>query len=352
MNGIIGFTDLLKEQKLTGNDKNKYINIIKKSGERMLNTINDLIEISQIESKTMDVDNDDVNVNDLMNSFFYQYNAEAESKGLKLNFHKGLPDSKALIESDGKKLNTIFCNLLKNAIKYTYTGEIEYGYTVNNNMIEFYVKDTGIGIESGRHEIIFDRFVQADMSMTKPYEGAGLGLSIARAYVDMLGGNIWLESEPEKGTKFYFTIPHIRKSFDFYEKIVSETTVVENELLKNLTVLVAEDDSIGKLYISELLNGSCKDLIFASDGPEALQLFKNNREKIDIVLMDIKMPGMNGYQTTQKMKEINRHVFIIAQTAYALLGDREKAFASGCDYYLAKPYSKTQLLEAVKRYYC
>ncbi len=352
MNGIIGFTDLLKEQKLTGKEKIKYINIIKKSGERMLNTINDLIEISQIESGTMEVEPGDVNINDQMDGFYHQFIAESESKGLKLSCHKGLPDSQALILSDGKKINAIFCNLLKNAIKYTFSGTIDFGYELKHNQIEFFVKDTGIGIEPNRHKIIFDRFVQADMSLTKPYEGAGLGLSIAKAYVGMLEGEIWLESKPLAGTQFYFTIPYRSNSVHAQETITLSPETGENDLLKDLTILVAEDDAIGKLYLSELLNGNCKDIMFASDGLEALQLFKSNRGKIDIVLMDIKMPGLNGYQTTQKMKEINDQVFIIAQTAYALSGDREKAIASGCDFYLAKPFSKAQLLEAVKQYYC
>jgi PAS domain S-box-containing protein len=351
MNGIIGFTDLLKEQKLRGIEKIKYINIIKKSGERMLNTINDLIEISQIESGTMEIEIGDVNINDQLDSFYHQFFDEAKSKGIKLACHKSLPNLKALIESDGKKLNSIFSNLLKNAIKYTFSGSIEFGYLMKNNMIEFFIKDTGIGIEPNRHKMIFDRFVQADMSLTKPYEGAGLGLSIAKAYIDMLEGKIWLASEPAVGTQFFFTIPYRTKSglLAASNPLQKETTVTD--MLKNLSVLIAEDDTIGKIYLSEILNGNCKNLMFASDGFEALQMFKNNPEKIDIVLMDIKMPGMNGYQTTQKMKEINKNVFIIAQTAYALSGDREKAFASGCDFYLAKPFSKAQLLEAITNYY-
>ncbi|MFW6290135.1 MAG: PAS domain S-box protein, partial [Mariniphaga sp.] len=352
MNGIIGFTDLLKEQKLTGKEKIKYINIIKKSGERMLNTINDLIEISQIESGTMEIEMTDLNINDQMDSFYYQYMPEAASKGLTLTCHKDFRDADALIESDGKKLNAIFSNLIKNAIKYTSNGSIEFGYKKRNNMLEFFVNDTGIGIDSKRQKMVFDRFVQADMSLTKPYEGAGLGLSIAKAYVDMLGGDIWLESQPDVGSKFYFTIPYIGKSMQVQEKITLVNEARENDLLKNLTFLVAEDDAVGQLYLSELLSDSCKKVFYASDGYEALKLFEETREKIDIILMDIKMPGMNGYQTTKRIKEINNQVFIIAQTAYALSGDREKAIDSGCDYYLAKPFSKAQLLEAVKNYYC
>ena len=352
MNGIIGFTDLLKEHKLTGREKIKYINIIKKSSERMLNTINDLIEISQIESGTMEIELTPININDLMNSFYYQYQPEALSKNLTLTCQKDFRDSDALIESDGKKLSAIFSNLIKNAIKYTSSGNIRFGYKLKQDIIEFFVTDTGIGIESDRQKFVFDRFVQADMSLTKPYEGTGLGLSIAKAYVDMLGGKIWLESKPDVGTKFYFTIPYKGKKIEIHENFPPAYHVAGDDILKNLTVLVAEDDAIGQLYLSELLNGSCKKVIYASDGIEAYQKFKESTEKIDVVLMDIKMPGMNGYQTTQKIKKLNKHVFVIAQTAYALSGDREKAIASGCDYYLAKPFSKAQLLEAVKNYYC
>jgi PAS domain S-box-containing protein len=351
MNGIIGFTDLLKEHKLKGKDKIKYINIIKKSGERMLNTINDLIEISQIESGTMDTDMININLNDLMDSLYYHFMPEAANKGLEFSCHKHLPDYDAMIESDGNKLNAIFLNLIKNAIKYTSVGRIDFGYHLNDSMIEFFIKDTGIGIETDRQRIVFDRFVQADMSMTKPYEGAGLGLSIAKAYVEMLGGEIWLESMPDVGSDFYFTIPYLGKSLFGSDKIPITNQLSDEELLKNLTVMVAEDDAVGQLYLTELLNGSCKKLIVASDGMEALQLFQETPDKIDVILMDIKMPGMNGYETTQKIKEINRKVFVIAQTAYALSGDREKAYASGCDYYLAKPFSKNQLIEAVKNYY-
>ena len=352
MNGIIGFTDLLKEHRLSGKEKIKYIDIIKKSGERMLNTINDLIEISQIESGTIEIESDDININDQMDAFYHQFETDVFNKGLKLSYHKEFPDSQAMIETDVKKLHSIFGNLLKNAVKYTFAGSIRFGYREKDNFLEFFIKDTGIGIEATRHRIIFDRFVQADMSMTKPYEGAGLGLSIAKAYINMMGGEIWLKSNPGEGTEFYFTIPLKRKPLHKQEKSKGKKEKSEHNLLKELTVLVAEDDSIGKLYLEELLAGSCKELIFASDGIEALQLFEANADKIDVVLMDMKMPGMNGYETTRMMKNIKQDVFIVAQTAYALSGDREKAFESGCDDYLAKPFSKSQLVDAIKHHYC
>jgi PAS domain S-box-containing protein len=207
MNGIMGFTELLKEPQLKGKEKKKYIKIIQKSGERMLDTINDLIEISKVESGTVEVQYSHFNINEQIDYYYNFFKPEAEKKGLNLSFQKELSFDRAFIKSDKDKLNGILANLIKNAIKYTNQGNIEFGYCIKDNMIEFFVKDTGIGIEEARQKFVFDRFVQADMSFSKPYEGAGLGLSIAKAYADMLNGKIWLESEPEKGSQFFFTIP-------------------------------------------------------------------------------------------------------------------------------------------------
>lgn len=347
MNGIIGFTNLLKEQKLTGEERSKYIDIIKKSSERMLSTINDLIEISKIESGAMDFEISEVNINELMEFLKHFFIPEAETKGLEMYFHPSLPYEIARIETDYDKLNSILTNLVKNAIKYTSAGRIDFGYRMNRNQIEFFVKDTGIGIEKNRQQIIFDRFVQADLSLSRPYEGAGLGLSIAKGYTRILGGDIWVESELHKGSKFYVTIPIKNKLVPVVKSAVAETVQEEKNILKNLTVLVAEDDAIGKLYLSELLKDTCKKVVFASNGVEALKVFSETPET-DVVLMDIKMPGLNGYQTAQKMKETNKEVVIIAQTAYALSGDKEKALASGCDAYLSKPFTKDQLLQVIE----
>jgi PAS domain S-box-containing protein len=350
MNGIIGFTNLLKEQSLRGEDRRKYINIIKKSSERMLSTINDLIEISKIESGTMEFDITEVNINELLEYVNHLFMPEASKKGLELYMHRPLPYEIARIETDYEKLNSILVNLVKNAIKYTSSGRIDVGYRMNQNQIEFFVKDTGIGIEKDRQKVIFDRFVQADLSLSRPYEGAGLGLSIAKGYIDMLGGKIWVNSELQKGSRFYFTIPVKNKIAVRTEQSDAISEYEKKEILKNLTVLVAEDDVIGKLYLSELLKDECKKVLFASDGVEALKIFKETPET-DIVLMDIKMPGLNGYQTARKMKQNNKDVFIIAQTAYALSGDKEKALNSGCDAYISKPFSKEQLLQVIEKHF-
>jgi CheY-like chemotaxis protein len=224
------------------------------------------------------------------------------------------------------------------------------GYRVVENTLEFFVRDTGIGIEKNRQKVVFDRFVQADLSLSKPYEGAGLGLSIAKAYVEMLGGKIWLQSEPAKGTQFFFTLPFKPKPALQAQPVQHKNIPNGDDALNKLTILVAEDDLTGQIYISELLKGKCKKLIIADNGKEAVQKFSEN-PGIDMVLMDMAMPVMDGYEATAKIKEIDPKTIVIAQTAYALSGDKEKVLAAGCDDYLSKPFPGKQLFELARKYF-
>lgn len=208
MNGILGFAELLKEPELTGLDQQKYIGIIESSGQRMLNTINDLIEISKLEAGQMYISLSDVKINAQLEDLYAFFQPEVENKGLQLLYNGTMFDPDLVIKTDREKLYGVLTNIIKNAIKYTNEGSIEIGYLVKTNFIEFFVKDTGIGIPKDRQQAIFDRFVQADVSKSRPYEGAGLGLSITKAYVEMLGGKIRLESEEGKGSVFYFTLPY------------------------------------------------------------------------------------------------------------------------------------------------
>jgi PAS domain S-box-containing protein len=346
MNGIMGFTELLNEPKLTGKEKKEYIKIIQKSGQRMLSTINDLIEISKIESGALELKLTQVKVNEQIEFLFKFFKPETESKRLTFKLHKALPDEQAIVETDQEKLYGVLTNLIRNAVKYTHSGGIETGYRLVNNSLEFFVKDSGIGIEEKRQKVIFDRFVQADISITKPYEGAGLGLSIAKAYIEALGGKIWLQSEIGKGTQFFFTIPFVHNETAKPQKELVKIKSNGDVILKDLTILVAEDDSAGQIYLSELLKKKCKRIFFAGNGKEAVQLFSENPE-IDLVLMDLKMPVMDGYEATAKIKEINRDVVVIAQTAYALAEDKRKAINAGCNDYLTKPVKAELLIEKI-----
>lgn len=213
MNGILGFAELLKEPELTGEEQKEYISIIEKSGARMLNLINDIIDISKIESGLMKVYVRESNVNELIKYVYSFFKPETDKKGIQFSFNNSLPSGEAVIKTDREKLSAILMNMVKNAIKFTDSGSIKLGYIKKNQNenaeLEFFVTDTGIGIPKERHAAIFERFIQADISDIHAYQGAGLGLSISRAFVEMLGGKIGVESEPGKGSSFFFTIPYI-----------------------------------------------------------------------------------------------------------------------------------------------
>jgi len=207
MHGILGFADMLKTASLSAEQMQEYITIIEKSSARMLNTITDLIEISKIESGQTELKLSIVNIDGQLDSIYAIFKPEADKKGIHLTIKNSSETEEPHIRTDREKLDTILTQILKNAVKYTKKGSIEIGYLLKDKYVEYYVKDTGIGIEKDKQQPIFNRFTQADNSLSKIYEGAGLGLSITKAYVEMLGGIIWVESEPGKGSTFYFTLP-------------------------------------------------------------------------------------------------------------------------------------------------
>ena len=211
MNGILGFAEILREPDLTGEERNEYIKIIEKSGARMLNIINEIVDISKIESGQVDLDIKGLNLNEQIDLVYSFFRLEADEKCIKLLTHKTLSLNESIVKTDRDKLQTILINLVKNAIKYTETGTIKFGYTVDDSdslpLIKFFVNDTGVGIPKDRYNAIFERFVQADISDKMARQGAGLGLTISKSYVEILGGQIWVESEEGKGSTFYFTLP-------------------------------------------------------------------------------------------------------------------------------------------------
>jgi PAS domain S-box-containing protein len=208
MNGILGFTDLLKESNLTGDELQEYIQIIEKSGKRMLNIINDIVDMSKIESGLMKIEIQDCNINEQIDYIYTFFKPEVEAKGLKLSFNSQLPTQEANLKIDREKNYAILTNLVKNSIKYTNEGSIDFGYSIRENYLEFYVKDTGIGIPKNRHDAIFKRFIQAGVEYKTAQQGAGLGLAITKSYVEMLGGKIWVESQEGLGSTFYYTLPY------------------------------------------------------------------------------------------------------------------------------------------------
>lgn len=212
--------------------------------------------------------------------------------------------------------------------------------------LQFYVKDTGMGIPKERQNAVFERFIQADISDKMALQGAGLGLSISKAYVEMLGGKIWVESEPGNGTIFYFTIPYTSENKS--EIIIKDVSkFVEGRTISNLKILIAEDDKTSDLFITIALIKFCKKVLHAQNGVDAIRICRENHD-IDLILMDIKMPELDGYKATRQIREFNKDVIIIAQTAYGLVGDREKTLVAGCNDYISKPIIVDELLTLIQ----
>ncbi len=353
MNGILGFAEILKEQDLTGEEQQKYIDIIQNSGKRMLNIINDIIDISKIEAGLMKVSISESNVNEQIKYIYTFFKPEVEANGMKLSFLISLPAKEATIKTDREKLYSVLTNLVKNAIKYTEEGSIEFGYILKKDTLpgelEFYIKDTGIGIAKERQEAIFERFIQADIEDNKARQGAGLGLAISRSYVEMLGGRMWVESQEGIGSTFYFTLPYNAVPDELIVHPKEFTFDKANNQVKNLKILIAEDDEVSGLLIEIALKMFGKSILKAQNGLEAVEISRTNPD-IDLILMDIQMPKMNGYEATRQIRQFNKEVIIIAQTAYGLSGDREIALGAGCDDYIAKPVSKAELLAIIHKY--
>ncbi len=342
MNGILGFAELLKEPDLSPENLLKYIDVIEKSGNRMLNIINEIVDISKIESGQMEINLKDSNIRELLDNLLIFFKPEANNKGIDFSMSFDWNNSSQVICTDREKLYTIFTNLIKNAIKYTDEGSVVFGVKREEESFLFYVIDTGVGIPEGRHKAIFERFVQADLSDIQARQGAGLGLAIAKSYTEMLSGKIWLDSKPGYGSSFYVRFPVKIADTKKIKKDNIKMEPIDNKRIQNLKILVVEDDESSSQLISIIVKSFCKEIVCVQSGNEAVEYCRANPDT-DIVFMDILLPGMDGYEATRKIKEFNKSIIIIAQTAYALYGEREKALEAGCDDYIAKPIDTKQL---------
>ena len=346
MNGILGFSELLKEPHLSGEEQSEFIDLIQQSGHRMLNLINDLIDISRIDAEETKVEISETPLNKLLQDIHAFFKPNALSKGLHLTYTTGLSDSASLIKTDSGKLHQIFINLVNNALKFTTKGGIDFGYTKQDDNLEFYVIDTGIGIPDDMKNKVFDRFRQVDNTLTRGYEGAGLGLSITKAFVSMLGGTIRVESIDGTGTTFSFTLP-----YNPVNATISSSPALQDakapEILTPLCILIAEDDEVSTVLLQRNLKGENFNILYAVNGWEAVELVQHHHE-INLVLMDIKMPVMNGFEATRLIKQQRPDLPVIAQTAFTSKEDKEKAKEAGCDSFITKPIRKSALLELIQ----
>jgi len=343
MNAIVGFSALLGEPDIDEKIRSSYIEVIMQSSNHLLSIINDIVDISNIEANLIKTIKNEVNINSFLKSIYNQFIHKADEKKIKLVIETELKDSEAMILTDNTKLNQILSNIVSNALKFTDKGQVKIWYHVKEKFLEFGISDTGIGISQEHHDRIFNRFYQVQNSVTRLYEGTGLGLAISKAYVEHMGGKIWLFSEPGIGTSFFFTIPYEKqevKGILVHEESVNDSFVFPTKKV----ILVAEDIESNFKLIRYFLNGSNAEVLHAYNGKEAVEKCLSG-ENIDLVLMDIKMPVMDGYTAVKLIREKNNSVPIIAQTAYA--EDRDKAIECGCSGFISKPFDKKSLFKVL-----
>ncbi len=351
MNAILGFSDLIAGEELTPQKFRQYNSLIRMSGEQLIRLIDDIIDISKIEMNQMSIDIQPMSINSELNKIVEIHRNKVSSLGKNIQIHLQVnPELKDIIlHTDKVRFKQIVNNLIGNAVKYTGSGTITVGFTLkntdNNPVAEFFVKDTGPGIPKESFDMIFERFSQADNVSFK--EGAGLGLSITKGLLDLLGGKIWLKSEPGKGSEFYFSLPYIEMK-DAQISDISNNGNGKSHNFSDKLIYIAEDDSVSFYFLTEILSASAVQIKRAQNGKELLQLIG---EKVpDLVLLDIRMPVMSGLEALAELRKLHPTLPVIAQTAYAMSEERKRCLDSGCDDFISKPINKKALLKMIGYY--
>lgn len=352
MNGIIGFANLLKDNHLDSIQREEYISYIDNSCNVLTKIIDDIIDISKIEIGQLSIFKTSFSLSKLMNEVETRFNEERirKNKNDLQIIYKNDKNLNYQIHTDQTRLSQIFYNLMGNAMKFTQNGSIEFGYnvveTLHARSLRFYVKDSGIGIPIEKQEIIFERFRQVDESQNRTFGGSGLGLAISKHLVELLGGSIGVESTPNEGTTFYFEIPNI------IEKIIDDEIMISNETIypnwENKKILIVEDNAINFRLLKEIFNKTNAQILWADEGLKSIEMFKNETN-IDIVLMDIVLPDISGYEAFKEIRKINNKIPILAQTALAMLEEKEKIEKTGFDGYIIKPIKSVQLFEEMTK---
>ena len=340
MNGILGFSELIGSTELTKEKLKNYIEIIQSNGKQLMRIIDDILEISLLGTKQVKIINSQVCLNDLLIELFSVFNLKAKEKKISLYLENGLTDEDSNMLIDDSKILKILSNLLENALKFTNSGFIKFGYKLISDNLEFFVADTGIGIEKNNQKKIFERFSQENKEISKKVGGIGLGLSIVKENTELLGGKIKVKSKKGEGTTFLVTIPY---------KPITVDNEKANCKAKN-TILIAEDDKINFLYLETVINNINSDIkiIHAKNGKEAMDICLEN--KIDLLFMDLRMPLIDGYQASEKIYKLFPKIPSIALTANTTKEVRKNAVNSGCLDLLSKPVKKETINKILKEY--
>jgi len=351
MSGIIGFSKLFMKPDLSFEKRKKYAEIVLKSSKQLMGMINDVLDITKIEAGKIIPRYEYINVCELLSDTYFFFINEAQKRNIQLILENNIKDEKCYIKTDNLRLSQVINNLIGNSLKYTKKGYIKFGCELvkkkDNPRIQFFVIDTGVGISKKDQQNIFEPFIQENSVINKNLGGTGLGLSITKNLVSLLGGEIWVESEKDKGASFYFNIPYVTPNLkpESKEKTLSKLT----NLYPQITILLAEDQAINYLFIKEIMEDINVSLIHAWDGVEAIKLCKKN-PAIKLVLMDLKMPEMNGFEATREIKKQYPDLPVIALTAYAMDEDKLKAKEAGCETLIPKPVDVDNLKKIIDRY--
>jgi signal transduction histidine kinase len=354
MNAILGFSELLKSEGITNEARDEYIKIITSKGNELMLIINDIIDISKIEAGDIQITISELVVYEFLEDCFKEFSEEKDMMTRDdIQLRLKLPeDANPVINTDPSRLKQILYNLVNNALKFTHEGFIEMGCYLENGKVIFYVKDTGIGIAEEKRDIIFDRFRQVDESINSEFGGTGLGLAISRHLCTLLGGEIWLDSDLNQGSTFYFYLPLLENRVR--EPQISGSRRPGSKEGKAIDlfgkkILIAEDDPANYLFIESYLKGTRSEVTWAKDGEQLLEIFRDDPD-FDLVLMDLRMPLLNGFEATKIIRKTHPDLPVIALTAYAFADDREKSFQAGCNDYLAKPVKLEELTETLMKY--
>lgn len=354
MNSIVGFSQILTFPDIDEHTRLEYAEYIRNSSDLLLKIINDILDIAKIESGQFKISYSFFDLNILMNNIgvqAYEIKKSRKKDYLKIRTINFYEHSVFIINSDQHRIEQVLINLVSNAIKFTQTGTIEIGYSVSDkNKLEFFVKDTGIGIPSDKLDFVFERFTQIEETNSKLHEGTGIGLSICKSIVELLGGRIWVESVPDYGSVFRFELPLMEKASKSFEEPGYPKYPIDYSCFRDKKLLIAEDVDFNYLFLKEGLKPLGMEILRAVNGEETLKMV-TEISGINVILMDMRMPLMDGYEATRRIKSINNRIKIIATTANAITGDKEKCMEAGCDFYISKPIKLELLINTIGSYH-
>jgi signal transduction histidine kinase len=351
LNGIMGFSQLLNENELSKNEIKSYLEIIKTCGDQLIHIIDDVLDISLIESNQLKIYPEEFELKSFMHGimeFFETYKKTVDKAHILLVNEMKIEDEQCMIVTDPFRLKQVISNLIRNSLKFTHQGQIRIVVYTKDQFLHFYVEDTGIGIDPAKKDILFERFRQGEETLSRKYGGTGLGLSISKGIIEKLGGDIWIDTTYKKGLRISFAIPYkISEKKKFAKEKHGALNNVE-EKIRDKNILIVEDHDFSYKYFEEILSPFNPRLTRAINGEEAVEMARNNH--YDLILMDINLPVMDGVEATREIRKFSPDLPIFVQTAFAMESEIGMIMSSGCNDLMSKPIDKMEFFEKLLRH--